>query len=105
MDNVTTLQGDAVAARRPIVWTIAGTDSGGGAGIQADTRMLDAFGTHAACAVAAITAQHSRAVERVEPVSPEVLDAQLAALARDMPPVAIKTGLLASVENLRVVAS
>jgi hydroxymethylpyrimidine kinase/phosphomethylpyrimidine kinase/thiamine-phosphate diphosphorylase len=86
------------------VWAIAGTDSGGGAGLQADTRMLDAFGVHAACAVAAITAQNSRAVQRVEPVAPAVLDAQLAALAQDMPPAAIKTGLLGSVENLRVVA-
>jgi len=93
-----------VEARRPVVWTIAGTDSGGGAGVQADTRMFDAFGVHGACAVAAITAQHSRAVQRVEPVAPETLDAQLAALAHDMPPAAIKTGLLGSVENLRVVA-
>jgi len=91
-------------ARRPIVWTISGTDSGGGAGIHADTRAFDAFGVHGACAVAAITAQHSLAVTHVEPVAPDVLAAQLAALADDMPPDAIKTGLLGSVENLRVVA-
>jgi hydroxymethylpyrimidine kinase/phosphomethylpyrimidine kinase/thiamine-phosphate diphosphorylase len=92
-------------ARRPVVWTIAGTDSGGGAGIQADTRALDAGGVHAACAVAAVTAQHSRAVERVEAVAPALLHAQLAALADDLPPAAIKTGLLGSVENLRVVVA
>ena len=92
-------------ARRPIVWTIAGTDSGGGAGVQADTRMFDAFGVHGACAVAAITAQHSRAVHRAEPVDHAMLDAQIAALAQDMPPAAIKTGMLGSVENLRVVAA
>jgi len=91
--------------RRPVVWTIAGTDSGAGAGIHADARALDAFEVHGACAVAAITAQHSRAVERVEPVAAATLDAQLAALAADMPPDAIKTGLLASVENLRVVVA
>ena len=91
-------------ARRPVVWTIAGTDSGGGAGLHADMRALDAFGVHGACAVAAVTAQHSLAVTHVEPVSPGVLDAQLAALADDMPPDAIKTGLLGSLENLRVVA-
>jgi hydroxymethylpyrimidine kinase / phosphomethylpyrimidine kinase / thiamine-phosphate diphosphorylase len=90
--------------RRPVVWTISGTDSGGGAGIHADTRAFDAFGVHGACAVAAITAQHSLAVTHVEPVAPEVLAAQLAALADDMPPDAIKTGLLGSIENLRVVA-
>ncbi|MBC7666355.1 MAG: bifunctional hydroxymethylpyrimidine kinase/phosphomethylpyrimidine kinase [Caulobacter sp.] len=92
-------------ARRPVVWTIAGTDSGGGAGLQADTRALDAFGAHAACAVAAVTAQHSLAVTRVGPVHPDVLDAQLAALADDMPPDAIKTGLVGSLENLRVVVA
>ncbi len=91
--------------RRPVVWTISGTDSGGGAGIHADTRAFDAFGVHGACAVAAVTAQHSLAVTHVEPVSPAVLDAQLAALADDMPPDAIKTGLLGSLENLRVVVA
>jgi hydroxymethylpyrimidine kinase/phosphomethylpyrimidine kinase/thiamine-phosphate diphosphorylase len=89
--------------RRPVVWTISGSDSGGGAGIQADTRALDAFGVHAACAIATITAQNSRAVARVAPVAPELLHAQLAALADDMPPDAIKTGLLGSVGNVRVV--
>ena len=91
--------------RRPVVWTISGTDSGGGAGLHADTRALDAFGVHGACAVAAVTAQHSLAVTHVEPVPPHVLEAQLAALADDMPPDAIKTGLLGSLENLRVVVA
>jgi len=91
--------------RRPVVWTISGTDSGGGAGIHADTRAFDAFGVHGACAVAAVTAQNSRAVTHVGPVSPALLDAQLAALADDMPPDAIKTGLLGSLENLRVVVA
>jgi hydroxymethylpyrimidine kinase/phosphomethylpyrimidine kinase/thiamine-phosphate diphosphorylase len=93
------------ATRRPVAWTISGTDSGGGAGLHADTRALDAFGVHGACAVAAVTAQHSTAVTRIEPVQPEVLDAQLAALADDMPPDAIKTGLLGGLDNLRVVVA
>ena len=93
----------APVERRPVVWTISGTDSGGGAGLHADTRALDAFGVHGACAVAAVTAQHSLAVMHVEPVAPAVLAAQLAALADDMPPDAIKTGLLGSLDNLRVV--
>ena len=92
-------------ARRPVVWTISGTDSGGGAGLHADTRALDAFGVHGACAVAAVTAQHSTAVTRIEPVRPDVLDAQLGALADDMPPDAIKTGMLGSLDNLRVVTA
>lgn len=86
-----------------VVWSIAGSDSGAGAGLQADLKALQAFGVHSCTAVAAITAQNSQAVTRVEPVSPELLDAQLAALGADMPPAAIKTGLLGSVDNLRVV--
>ena len=97
------MAGEPSPPRRPVVWTIAGTDSGGGAGLHADMRALDAFGVHGACAVAAVTAQHSLAVTHVEPVRPGVLGAQLAALADDMPPDAIKTGLLGSLENLRVV--
>lgn len=88
---------------RPLVWSIAGSDSGGGAGLQADLQAMQVLGVHACTAVAAITAQNSVAVTHVEPVSPELLDAQLAALAADMPPAAIKTGLLGSVDNLRVV--
>ncbi len=88
---------------RPIVWSIAGSDSGGGAGLQADLKAFAAFGVHGCTAVAAITAQNSVSVTHVEAVSAQLLDAQLAALAQDMPPQAIKTGLLGSVENLRVV--
>lgn len=91
-------------AARPVVWSIAGSDSGGGAGVQADLRAFDTFDVHGCTAVAAITAQNSVAVERVQPVATELLDAQLAALASDLPPRAVKTGLLGSVENLRCVA-
>ncbi|MEW6704206.1 MAG: bifunctional hydroxymethylpyrimidine kinase/phosphomethylpyrimidine kinase [Pseudomonadota bacterium] len=87
---------------RPIVWSVAGSDSGGGAGLQADLRAFEAFGLHGCTAVAAITAQNSVAVHEVQAVSPALLDAQLAALADDLPPRAIKTGLLGSVDNLRV---
>ncbi len=89
---------------RPIVWSVAGTDSGGGAGLAADQRAAEAFGVHLCPVVAAITAQNSRAVTRVAPVAPELLDAQLTALADDMPPAAIKTGLLGSAENVAVLA-
>jgi hydroxymethylpyrimidine kinase/phosphomethylpyrimidine kinase/thiamine-phosphate diphosphorylase len=86
-----------------MVWSIAGSDSGGGAGLQADLKAFAAFGVHGCTAVAAITAQNSVEVTHVEAVSAQLLDAQLAALAQDMPPQAIKTGLLGSVDNLRVV--
>jgi len=89
---------------RPIVWSIAGSDSGGGAGLQADLKAFEAIDVHGCTAVAAITAQNSVAVQRVEPVATDLLDAQLAALASDLPPRAIKTGLLGSVANIRCVA-
>jgi len=88
----------------PVVWSIAGSDSGAGAGLQADLRAFDTFEVHGCTAVAAITAQNSVRVQRVEPVATEWLDAQLAALASDLPPRAIKTGLLGSVANLHCVA-
>ena len=88
----------------PVIWSIAGTDSGGGAGLAADQRAADAFGVHLCPVVAAVTAQRTTAVTQVEPVSPELLEAQLAALAEDIPPRVIKTGLLGSAANARVVA-
>lgn len=89
---------------RPVVWSIAGSDSGAGAGIQADLKAASAFGVHLCTAIAAITAQHSTAVTRIDPVAPDLLDAQLAALAADLPPRVIKTGMLGNAENVRVVA-
>jgi len=87
-----------------IVWSIAGTDSGGGAGLSADQRAADAFGVHLCPVVAAVTAQHSRAVRHVEAMPVELLDAQLQALAEDMPPRVIKTGLLGGPAQLACVA-
>lgn len=89
---------------RPVLWSIAGNDSGGGAGLSADQRVAEAFGVHMCPVVAAVTAQNSQAVTRVDAVSAQLLDAQLAALADDLPPAAIKTGLLGSAENVAVVA-
>lgn len=88
-----------------IVWSIAGSDSGAGAGIQADLRAFDTFELHGCTAIAAVTAQNSVGVTRIEPVATDVLDAQLAALASELPPQAIKTGMLGSVENLRCVVA
>lgn len=88
----------------PIVWSISGHDSGGGAGLSADQRAADAAEVHLCPIVAALTAQSSVAVDSVHPVPPEQLHAQLEALAHDLPPRAIKTGLLGSVANVRMVA-
>lgn len=90
---------------RPVVWSIAGSDSGAGAGLQADLKAFDAIDVHGCTAVAAITAQNSLEVQRADAVATELLDAQLAALASDMRPAAIKTGMLGSVSNVRCVAA
>ena len=83
-----------------IAWAVAGSDSGGGAGLQADLRAFNLFGVHACTVVAAITAQNSVAVQHAEPVSVDLFAAQLAALSTDMPPAVIKTGMLGSAANL-----
>ncbi len=90
---------------RPIVWSIAGSDSGAGAGLQADLKAFDAIEVHGCTAVAAITAQNSLEVQRADAVATDLLDAQLAALASDLRPAAIKTGMLGSVSNVRCVAA
>jgi hydroxymethylpyrimidine kinase / phosphomethylpyrimidine kinase / thiamine-phosphate diphosphorylase len=91
-------------SRPPIAWSIAGTDSGGGAGLAADQRAADAFGVHLCPVVAAVTAQHSSAVTRVEAMSVALIDAQLQALVGDMPPRVVKTGLLGGADQVRLVA-
>ena len=88
----------------PIIWSIAGTDSGGGAGLAADQRAADAFGVHCCTVVAGITAQSTTEVTHIEATPPHVLQAQLDTLAADMPPSVIKTGLLGSADNVRVLA-
>ncbi|HEX5356326.1 MAG TPA: bifunctional hydroxymethylpyrimidine kinase/phosphomethylpyrimidine kinase [Aquabacterium sp.] len=93
------------AARPPVVWSIAGHDSGGGAGLSADQRAADAMGVHLCPVVASVTAQNSTGVQAVYPLSPAQLDAQLKALAQDMPPAAIKTGLLGDTTLIEMVAS
>ncbi len=89
----------------PIIWSIAGTDSGGGAGLAADQRAADALGVHCCTIVAGITAQSTTEVTHIEATPPAVLQAQLDTLATDMPPRVIKTGLLGSAENVRVLAA
>lgn len=94
----------SIGTGRPVLWSIAGNDSGGGAGLSADSRAADAFGVHLCPVVAAITAQNSREVAASVPVEPQLLEAQLQALEHDMTPSVIKTGLLGSAELIHVVA-
>jgi len=89
----------------PIALTIAGSDSGGGAGIQADLKTFHQFGVHGTSVIVAITAQNTVAVRAVHLVPAEIVSAQIAALADDLPPVAIKTGMLATAELIHLVAS
>jgi hydroxymethylpyrimidine kinase/phosphomethylpyrimidine kinase/thiamine-phosphate diphosphorylase len=88
----------------PIIWSIAGQDSGGGAGLSADQRAADAMGVHLCPVVACLTAQNSLGVQAVYPVSVDQLLAQFDALRRDLPPAAIKTGLLADAKLIEAVA-
>jgi hydroxymethylpyrimidine/phosphomethylpyrimidine kinase len=87
-----------------IALTIAGSDSGGGAGIQADLKTFHQYGVFGTSVVVAVTAQNTRGVRAVEPVSAAVVAAQLAALAEDLPPSALKTGMLADAGLVRLVA-
>jgi hydroxymethylpyrimidine/phosphomethylpyrimidine kinase len=88
----------------PTALSIAGSDSGGGAGIQADLKAFARCGVHGMTAITAITAQNTRAVERVEPVSPHMVFCQMLAIAEDMGADAIKIGMLGSPETIDAVA-
>ncbi|MBV9485946.1 MAG: bifunctional hydroxymethylpyrimidine kinase/phosphomethylpyrimidine kinase [Frankiaceae bacterium] len=80
----------------PRVLTVAGSDSGGGAGIQADLKTMHAFGVHGMSVVTAVTAQDSTGVHGYWELDPEAVDAQLAAVLSDIGVDAVKTGMLAS---------
>lgn len=87
-----------------IALTIAGSDSGGGAGIQADLKTFQQFGVFGTSVIVAITAQNTLGVRAVETVSDSMISAQLTALAEDLPPAALKTGMLAEAGVVRRVA-
>lgn len=97
--------GRAAPTPRPMVWSVAGHDSGGGAGLSADQRAADSAGVHLCPVLACITAQNSVEVQRLSPVPPEILESQFQALERDLPPDAIKTGLIGSAEGVRALVS
>jgi hydroxymethylpyrimidine/phosphomethylpyrimidine kinase len=89
---------------RPIVLAIAGSDSCGGAGVQADLKAIEANGAWAATAIAAITAQNTRGVRAAAPVDPVLLRAQIDAVLDDLDVAAIKTGMLADEHGVAAVA-
>lgn len=90
--------------RPPITLTIAGSDSGGGAGIQADLKTFAAFNCFGTSTIVAVTVQNTLGVRAVHPVPAEIVRGQIEALAEDLPPVALKTGMLASRELTLLVA-
>jgi hydroxymethylpyrimidine/phosphomethylpyrimidine kinase len=87
----------------PAVLSIAGSDSGGGAGIQADLKAFARCGVHGMTAITAITAQNTLAVERVEAVSPQMIVAQVKAVAEDIGVDAVKIGMLGTAETVAAV--
>lgn len=88
----------------PRLLIIAGSDSSGGAGIQADIKAASAFGVYAMTAVTAITAQNTLGVTAVHPIPPEVVKKQIIACLTDIGADAIKTGMLANAAIVKVVA-
>lgn len=89
--------------RYSVALTIAGSDSCGGAGIQADLKTFSALGVYGASALTAVTAQNTQGVRAVEPVSPSMLRSQLAAVWEDMPVDAVKIGMLGTSESVHIV--
>ncbi|MEE8061362.1 MAG: bifunctional hydroxymethylpyrimidine kinase/phosphomethylpyrimidine kinase [Gemmatimonadales bacterium] len=87
-----------------IALTIAGSDSGGGAGIQADLKTFQQFGVFGTSVVVAVTAQNTKGVQAIHAVPGEVITAQLDAIADDLPPQALKTGMLADSPTVELVA-
>lgn len=90
---------------KPIVWTIAGTDPGGGAGIQGDLSTLHALGAHGCSVITAVIAQNTLGVQRVDYMPTDLVTAQLESLREDLPPVAVKIGMLGTAATARAVAA
>jgi hydroxymethylpyrimidine/phosphomethylpyrimidine kinase len=96
----------AVTRRRvPVALSIAGSDSGGGAGIQADLKAFARAGVHGATAITAITVQNTVAVSAVATVAPEIVAGQIRAVAEDLGVDAVKIGMLGDVATIEAVAA
>lgn len=91
--------------RIPRLLSIAGSDPSGGAGAQADIKTFSAFGCYGMAAITALTAQNTRGVTAVWPVAPEAVSAQIAAVMTDIPPDAVKIGMIATPEIAAAVAA
>ncbi len=85
--------------------TIAGSDSGAGAGIQADLKAMAAQGTYGLTVITAVTAQNTMGVDRFEVMTPQLVEAQMDAVLQDFPVAAVKTGMLGNAAIVEVVAA
>lgn len=94
-----------MGAVTPTVLTIAGSDSGGGAGIQADLKAFARCGVHGTCAITAVTAQNTVGVSAIHHVPPEIVLAQVRAVASDIGVDAVKVGMLGTAEVTLAVAA
>lgn len=95
----------AERTKLPAVLSIAGSDSGGGAGIQADLKAFARCGVHGMTAITAITAQNTVGVRAVETISPEIILAQVEAVSEDIGADAVKIGMLGDEATIRAVAA
>jgi hydroxymethylpyrimidine/phosphomethylpyrimidine kinase len=90
--------------RIPVALTIAGSDPSGGAGIQADLKTFHQFGVYGEAVISLLTVQNTSTVKRVECLAPDLVEQQIRAVVRDIPPQAAKTGALGSCEIIETVA-
>jgi hydroxymethylpyrimidine/phosphomethylpyrimidine kinase len=88
----------------PVALTIAGSDSGGGAGIQADLKTFSALGVYGCSVIAALTAQNTQGVQDIFPITPEFVRRQMDSVLSDLPVAAVKIGMLGTVEVIEAVA-
>jgi hydroxymethylpyrimidine/phosphomethylpyrimidine kinase len=91
--------------RASIALTVAGSDSGGGAGIQADLKTFAALGLHGTSAITCLTAQNPAGVRAIQACRPEIVLHQMEAIFEELPPRAAKTGMLYSASIIRTVAT
>ncbi len=87
----------------PITLTIAGSDSGGGAGVQADLKTFTSLSVHGTSAITCVTAQNPRAVTGIQPIRADLVRGQIEAVFAELRPSAVKTGMLFSADLIRVV--
>jgi hydroxymethylpyrimidine/phosphomethylpyrimidine kinase len=97
------LHAKASAQNRPCVLTIAGSDSGGGAGIQADLKSFEALGVHGTSAITCVTAQNPLEVREVHPIPVQSVETQIRAVIEVLAPQVVKTGMLYSAEIIECV--